>query len=124
MNISSPAQYPAYKEIVDGVSAFCIPPHAPIILRPYSFTTYHVLIKSPLGRIAKFEVKQRSLPDRDWFISLGKALDRVALFPEAAATQDKKKLNTNSMSTGLQMIFLMNHFGVVKSGCNRRCWIK
>ena len=75
-----------------SVSAFCIPSHAPRVLRPYSITTFRVLVKSPLGRLGKFEVKQRALPERDWLEALGQALDRVALFPEVTAIQDKRKL--------------------------------
>jgi len=72
-----------------SVSAFCIPSHAPRVLRPYSITTFRVLVKSPLGRLGKFEVKQRALPERDWLEALGQALDRVALFPEVTAIQDR-----------------------------------
>ena len=45
-----------------GVLAFCIPSQAPKVLRPYSITTFRVLVKSHLGRLGKFEVKQRVLP--------------------------------------------------------------
>ncbi len=74
-----------------GVSAFCIPSHTPRVIRPYSVTTYRILVRSPLGRLAKCEVKQRTLPEHDWLIELGLALDRIALFPDFIAAQDKHK---------------------------------
>lgn len=80
-----------YTKLEAGVSAFCIPSRTPRVLRPYSVTTYRVLVRSPLGRLAKCEVKQRTLPEHDWLIELGKALDRVALFPDFIAAQDKRK---------------------------------
>jgi len=49
------------------------------------------VVKSPLGRIAKFEFKQRNVPEPAWLIALGQALDRVALFPEVTAIQDRRK---------------------------------
>lgn len=80
-----------YTQLEAGVSAFCIPPHTPKVLRPYSITTYRVLVKSAMGRIAKCEVKQRTVPEQDWLRDLGQALDRLALFPEFTATQEKRK---------------------------------
>ena len=80
-----------YTKLEVGVSAFCIPSHTPGVIRPYSVTTYRILVRSPLGRLAKCEVKQRTLPQREWLIELGLALDRVALFPDFIATQDKHK---------------------------------
>ena len=80
-----------YTKFEAGVSAFCIPSHTPRVIRPYSVTTYRALVRSPLGRLAKCEVKQRTLPEHDWLIELGLALDRVALFPDFIAAQDKHK---------------------------------
>lgn len=80
-----------YTQLGAGVSAFCIPPHTPKVLRPYSITTYRVLVKSAMGRIAKCEVKQRTVPEQDWLKDLGQALDDLSLFPEFTATQEKRK---------------------------------